>query len=140
MTANCSMNQPIALCCMVIFLALGQQSNAAQNSNPNNQGADHTSDQVSDFITSAAHQIALDLVGAIIQIEKLNPDSTTLYMQPPKDIFGAKLGHHLNTAGYTIELTESNQHPFYVEYFITCLLYTSPSPRDATLSRMPSSA
>ena len=23
---------------------------------------------------------------------------------------------------------------------ITCLLYTSPSPRDATLSRMPSSA
>ena len=25
-------------------------------------------------------------------------------------------------------------------YLITCLLYTSPSPRDATLSRMPSSA
>ena len=24
--------------------------------------------------------------------------------------------------------------------FATCLLYTSPSPRDATLSRMPSSA
>ena len=26
------------------------------------------------------------------------------------------------------------------DYFICCLLYTSPSPRDATLSRMPSSA
>ena len=26
------------------------------------------------------------------------------------------------------------------EYSKTCLLYTSPSPRDATLSRMPSSA
>ena len=25
-------------------------------------------------------------------------------------------------------------------YAMTCLLYTSPSPRDATLSRMPSSA
>ena len=25
-------------------------------------------------------------------------------------------------------------------YYSTCLLYTSPSPRDATLSRMPSSA
>ena len=25
-------------------------------------------------------------------------------------------------------------------YFLVCLLYTSPSPRDATLSRMPSSA
>ena len=28
----------------------------------------------------------------------------------------------------------------YFESIITCLLYTSPSPRDATLSRMPSSA
>ena len=27
-----------------------------------------------------------------------------------------------------------------IEYHGTCLLYTSPSPRDATLSRMPSSA
>ena len=26
------------------------------------------------------------------------------------------------------------------DYVFTCLLYTSPSPRDATLSRMPSSA
>ena len=35
-------------------------------------------------------------------------------------------------------------HSFLKEVFIagasTCLLYTSPSPRDATLSRMPSSA
>ena len=30
-------------------------------------------------------------------------------------------------------------HPGAVHY-TTCLLYTSPSPRDATLSRMPSSA
>ena len=30
---------------------------------------------------------------------------------------------------------------FYIPFiYITCLLYTSPSPRDATLSRMPSSA
>ena len=28
----------------------------------------------------------------------------------------------------------------YSELAMTCLLYTSPSPRDATLSRMPSSA
>ena len=27
-----------------------------------------------------------------------------------------------------------------IQYAFTCLLYTSPSPRDATLSRMPSSA
>ena len=30
--------------------------------------------------------------------------------------------------------------PIGVERFTDCLLYTSPSPRDATLSRMPSSA
>ena len=30
--------------------------------------------------------------------------------------------------------------PTSVTLFISCLLYTSPSPRDATLSRMPSSA
>ena len=28
----------------------------------------------------------------------------------------------------------------YIRAFLICLLYTSPSPRDATLSRMPSSA
>ena len=30
--------------------------------------------------------------------------------------------------------------PIQCEYFAICLLYTSPSPRDATLARMPSSA
>ena len=36
----------------------------------------------------------------------------------------------------------SIMHPFLMLMFLvlTCLLYTSPSPRDATLSRMPSSA
>ena len=35
-----------------------------------------------------------------------------------------------------------SQHPMRCinDRFYTCLLYTSPSPRDATLSRMPSSA
>ena len=32
------------------------------------------------------------------------------------------------------------QEPFDVERYIGCLLYTSPSPRDRTRSRMPSSA
>ena len=36
----------------------------------------------------------------------------------------------------TVVLTDSNV----VEQWGACLLYTSPSPRDATLSRMPSSA
>ena len=29
---------------------------------------------------------------------------------------------------------------FFIDGYYSCLLYTSPSPRDATLSRMPSSA
>ena len=35
---------------------------------------------------------------------------------------------------------EINQYTFEVDHRAACLLYTSPSPRDATLSRMPSSA
>ena len=31
-------------------------------------------------------------------------------------------------------------HPQDVKHYDTCLLYTSPSPRDGLLSRMPSSA
>ena len=38
------------------------------------------------------------------------------------------------TLTYTVELSQA------VDVLVTCLLYTSPSPRDATLSRMPSSA
>ena len=33
-----------------------------------------------------------------------------------------------------------NAVEYFVSYYDYCLLYTSPSPRDATLSRMPSSA
>ena len=34
----------------------------------------------------------------------------------------------------------SGEHYIVVPEWVCCLLYTSPSPRDATLSRMPSSA
>ena len=40
-------------------------------------------------------------------------------------------------AGKAYEKTLRNQ---FISRYKTCLLYTSPSPRDATLSRMPSSA
>ena len=39
----------------------------------------------------------------------------------------------------TIWAAQAGKH-VYVEKPMSCLLYTSPSPRDATLSRMPSSA
>ena len=37
-------------------------------------------------------------------------------------------------------LFENDKFKFVFDEFITCLLYTSPSPRDGTKSRMPSSA
>ena len=45
------------------------------------------------------------------------------------------LGFYLITKGILIDVTYAM-----ISEFIICLLYTSPSPRDNTLSRMPSSA
>ena len=43
-----------------------------------------------------------------------------------------------NAFGATVQRSESAGHAR--AHSTPCLLYTSPSPRDATLSRMPSSA
>ena len=45
-----------------------------------------------------------------------------------------------NRDGISINVYRDQQGAGGVDCFATCLLYTSPSPRDATLSRMPSSA
>ena len=43
--------------------------------------------------------------------------------------------------GHTIAVHDGRRHvPIYVTENMVCLLYTSPSPRDRTRSRMPSSA
>ena len=49
-----------------------------------------------------------------------------------------KEGNRLFVIGKTFG--HLHQSVFYKEIYSICLLYTSPSPRDATLSRMPSSA
>ena len=51
---------------------------------------------------------------------------------------GERLFMHLGMSGrFTIDTSPTAD---FVHAHNTCLLYTSPSPRDATLSRMPSSA
>ena len=51
------------------------------------------------------------------------------------DYSGAQACKSLKEEGYEVVLVNSNPATI-----MTCLLYTSPSPRDRTRSRMPSSA
>ena len=65
-------------------------------------------------------------------------DSVKLQDQPPPPPIGYQPAPMVNQGGYPQPVLQqphlNPNNPF------TCLLYTSPSPRDATLSRMPSSA
>ena len=45
-----------------------------------------------------------------------------------------------NFRKFIFSFTDQNGSELCLRPDLTCLLYTSPSPRDATLSRMPSSA
>ena len=49
-------------------------------------------------------------------------------------------GHCLKHLAKLLDSDLYEPHSFRFMEFLHCLLYTSPSPRDATLSRMPSSA
>ena len=68
----------------------------------------------------------------VLNEEEVNQDPVLILSQTPENqkIFGIPFKLHL------YNLSESNPE----ERFDTCLLYTSPSPRDRTRSRMPSSA
>ena len=54
----------------------------------------------------------------------------------------ANVTENIETQNLNTEIKENKNMEEFVkaEDFNSCLLYTSPSPRDATLSRMPSSA
>ena len=52
-------------------------------------------------------------------------------------MYGLSLGGFFGLGGVRDALLQTGNWP---QLLIFCLLYTSPSPRDATLSRMPSSA
>ena len=54
---------------------------------------------------------------------------------------GRNLFYYVSKDGeLVLKVNEAQTYLGYVEPYSSCLLYTSPSPRDATLSRMPSSA
>ena len=77
---------------------------------------------------------------ALHQIAVKNFDFTTSYI--PTQMFIS--GSFVNYRGMQESNSRRVKKAFYIDqntvHFMSCLLYTSPSPRDATLSRMPSSA
>ena len=60
------------------------------------------------------------------------------------DLLAEKFNHEEQLASEIISLESILELPKGTEHFVSdlhgCLLYTSPSPRDGLLSRMPSSA
>ena len=77
-------------------------------------------------LSAAATSLASQALPALAVVdERLNGDGTGL-------IFGV----NDESLGFILLLVPTLIFGLYY----TCLLYTSPSPRDATLSRMPSSA
>ena len=83
-----------------------------------------------------AHKFALDgFVKALLEVS----DSLTMGIKSAKD---EKATIETTTEGLelTMKVFNSTLEKFGVESINPCLLYTSPSPRDRSLSRMPSSA
>ena len=57
-----------------------------------------------------------------------------------------EIDYYTDSADYMSDIDDQYLHHFFTEtekpmaHYFNCLLYTSPSPRDSNLSRMPSSA
>ena len=82
--------------------------------------------------------------GSISGITWFDENGDSLYTSSEAAIHGTSVALNLN--GTVVGQTTTDKDGSYyfghldVDACYTCLLYTSPSPRDATLSRMPSSA
>ena len=74
-------------------------------------------------------------------------DGTFVELERNEDGFSTSVGDcgdvtrvRMNNRSGTLKLTLKSEAGVNNLLYQSCLLYTSPSPRDATLSRMPSSA
>ena len=67
-------------------------------------------------------------------INGLDIIGNTQFQLNPKSLFSSDLPLSFQTSSLVMQLSGQTSR------YNICLLYTSPSPRDATLSRMPSSA
>ena len=76
---------------------------------------------------------------------EIGPNTDLETLPPVKDVYVTMLpgGDYKETSNQSIELVKKGFNPvphFPARSIQNCLLYTSPSPRDRTRSRMPSSA
>ena len=78
----------------------------------------------------------------LIKLAPCNIEPRPYQQRIVKKVVGMLLGRYRNGAGELEEALRSVliESPTGSGKTCICLLYTSPSPRDATLSRMPSSA
>ena len=94
---------------------------------------------IANLLVSESILTSKDCPGNALEINRLlRPGGGVAILGNPsgklQGVNSEKIAHWL--AAGTIEYTKLSGG----EWFKVCLLYTSPSPRDATLSRMPSSA
>ena len=78
-------------------------------------------------------------------VKSLKPSSTLLINETSKKLEDQgkkiyKFGFGQSPFKVPDDVIEELKNNAYQNKYLPCLLYTSPSPRDATLSRMPSSA
>ena len=77
-----------------------------------------------------------------MKVDKINLDGKKSSIEVLDKIFSAKINKKLvNTVLYKTNANYKGRHAKTKQQNeVSCLLYTSPSPRDGLLSRMPSSA
>ena len=84
------------------------------------------------------------ILAVIIAMSVQELQETTVFFYTPQEVLASPSNFEDKTIriGALVQKgsVEWNAKEIQLYFNITCLLYTSPSPRDATLSRMPSSA
>ena len=95
------------------------------------------------YTGSSGSPLSIFAWGAQLSQHKFVPVGNPYIKTTTAAVYGARLDHE---AGYFLSVNQAQNLVPYSEDFsnrdqyVGCLLYTSPSPRDGLLSRMPSSA